>query len=105
MELSVRGTAMLCESRIVGRSASDADVIQAFLAGRASATSSFCSDGRRLHSGDTLIAEWTDEGLVIVSTLADALAERRKDALFHHILWRMQRDQVLRRLVSPGCRN
>ena len=73
-------------------------VMIAFLDRKPAETLNLKSDGRRLHSGETVIAEWERNQLTVVSQNGDTAAERRKDLLTYLILRKTQEDNPIQRI-------
>jgi hypothetical protein len=72
---------------------SEIDVVEAFLSQEPADRSPLATDGSRLCMNAEVIAEWSDEGLVVAPEKQGQLHEQLKDRLVHAVLLRMASQQ------------
>ena len=74
------------------------EVMSAFLGRKPADMLNLKSDGTRLHSRETVIAEWTRHQLRLVSQKGHTGAERSKDVLTYLILRKIQEESLIQRV-------
>ena len=77
------------------------EVLGAFLNRETAVASGLHTDGTRLCLSDSLIAEWKDGVLKVVSAQGSPEVESHKDDLVDFILRKIQREELLWQLVKP----
>ena len=69
------------------------DVVEAFLSQEPAARSPMATDGERLCMNAEVVAEWSDEGLIVAPLKQGPLHEQLKDRVVHAVLLRMAAQQ------------
>jgi hypothetical protein len=79
-----------------GDNMSEMDVVEAFLSQESAERAPLATDGERLCINAEVIAEWSEEGLLVTPLKQSPLHEQLKDRLVHTVLLRMADQQ-------PAC--
>ena len=72
---------------------SEMDVVEAFLSQEPAERDPLATDGERLRINKEVIAEWSEEGLIVTTLKQGPLHEELKDRLVHAVLLRMAGQQ------------
>jgi hypothetical protein len=93
LECVVRAGPNSIDGGKMGNDMSEKDVVEAFLSQEPAENSPLATDGGRLCINEEVIAEWSEDALIVTPRKQGALHEQLKDRLVHNVLLRMAGQQ------------